>query len=126
MPAIAEEDEEIEIGDGRFHYRVAGEVLHPEREPFAVLERLKVDMGSQAFSAQYQQAPIPADGALIQDDRFREYIRPPERRPEDRVVQSWDTGTKAGPTNDFSACTTWLIRGEIATDRNANGINAIE
>jgi predicted phage terminase large subunit-like protein len=67
-------------------------------------------MGSQNFSAQYQQAPIPAGGALIQADWFRTYVRAPDRGPDDRVVQSWDTATMTGPTNDYSVCTTWLIR----------------
>ena len=30
-----------------------------------MLDALKATMGSAAFSAQYQQAPIPAGGALI-------------------------------------------------------------
>jgi len=40
------------------------------------------------------------------------YGRLPKRRPQDRVAQSWDTGTKSGPTNDYSVCTTWLIHGK--------------
>jgi predicted phage terminase large subunit-like protein len=112
LPAIAEEDEAIPLGDGRIHRRKAGEVLHPEREPREVLEELKAAMGSQAFSAQYQQAPIPAGGALIQGDWFRTYVRAPERAPRERVVQSWDTASKAGTTNDYSVCTTWLMRGK--------------
>lgn len=112
LPAIAEEDEEIEIGDGVFHFRRAGDLLHPEREPLWVLDELKATLGSQAFSAQYQQAPIPSEGAFIKRAWLRDYIRLPERRPGDRVVQSWDTGTKSGPTNDYSVCTTWLIRGK--------------
>ena len=36
-----------------------GEALSSEREPFGVLETLKLQLGSDAFSAQYQQAPAP-------------------------------------------------------------------
>jgi predicted phage terminase large subunit-like protein len=111
LPAIAEEDEQIPLGGGRFHHRKVGELLHPEREPMEELERAKVEMGSQNFSAQYQQAPIPAGGALIQADWFRTYVRAPNRGPDDRVVQSWDTATMTGPANDYSVCTTWLVRG---------------
>ncbi len=39
------------------------------------------------------------------------YARAPERRSGDRIVQSWDTASKASKTNDFSVCTTWLMRG---------------
>jgi predicted phage terminase large subunit-like protein len=68
-------------------------------------------MGSHVFSAQYQQAPVPPGGALIKRDWLRTYARTPERAPGDRVIQSWDTATKAGTTNDYSVCTTWLMRG---------------
>ncbi len=112
LPAIAEKDEEIPLGDGHVHRRKAGDLLHPEREDMKVLEDQKAAMGSQRFSAQYQQAPIPAGGALIKDEWFRTYVRAPEPAPGERVVQSWDTATKAGTTNDYSDCTTWLMRGK--------------
>ena len=111
LPAIAEHEEEISLGDGRVYRRKTGELLHPEREPMAVLDELKAAMGSQAFSAQYQQAPIPPGGALIKSDWFRFYSQAPKPTPQERIVQSWDTATKAGTTNDYSVCTTWLIRG---------------
>jgi hypothetical protein len=41
---------------------------------------------------------------------FRRYDRAPEREQGDRIVQSWDTASKANPTNDYSVCTTWLMR----------------
>ena len=56
LPAMAEENILIPIGQGRFHARSAGEILHPEREPLAVLESLKLALGSTTFSAQYQHA----------------------------------------------------------------------
>jgi hypothetical protein len=55
LPAIAEQDEEIPIGNGQFHYRRAGDVLHPEREPREVLESLRAQLGAETFAAQYQQ-----------------------------------------------------------------------
>ena len=88
LPAIAEEDEEIPLSNGRFHRRKAGELLHPAREPMEVLEELKAAMGSQSFSAQYQQAPIPAGGALIKAEWFGTYAQAPEPARGERVVQS--------------------------------------
>jgi hypothetical protein len=38
LPAIAEADERIQIGDDTYHYRREGQVLHAEREPLAILE----------------------------------------------------------------------------------------
>lgn len=111
LPAIAEEPHEVEIGAGKVYQREIGEILHPEREPQAVLDELKAAMGSQGFSAQYQQAPLPAGGAMIKREWFRSYARRPERRSGDRIVQSWDTASKADKKNDYSVCTTWLVRG---------------
>jgi predicted phage terminase large subunit-like protein len=110
LPAIAEGAQEIPIGEGRIYRRAAGTVLHPEREPKSVLDELEATMGSQAFSAQYQQAPVPPGGALIKWAWFRIYARAPEKGSGDRIVQSWDTASKASAANDYSVCTTWLIR----------------
>jgi hypothetical protein len=65
LPAIAQEDEEIPIGPGKAHARKKGDVLHPAREPLAVLEEIKHGMGSLAFSAQYLQRPVPLEGNLV-------------------------------------------------------------
>ena len=111
LPAIADASQEIELGDGTTYRREVGEILHPEREPMAVLEELKAAMGSHGFSAQYQQTPVVPGGELIKQDWFRSYAQRPEPGQGDRIVQSWDTASKANKTNDFSVCTTWLIRG---------------
>ncbi len=108
LPAIAECDEDIPVGRHRFHRRVAGDTLAPEREPLATLEALRLQLGSDVFSAQYQQAPVPPGGAMIKRAWVPRYVELP---PEDvclGVVQSWDTAGKGGPDNDWSVCTTWL------------------
>ena len=38
LPAIAEQEETIQISDKRHHRRVTGDVIHPEREPKSALE----------------------------------------------------------------------------------------
>ncbi len=73
MPAVAEAEERIEIGPGRYHTRHVGDVLHPAREPKDVLNSMKVSMGSAIFEAQYQQAPVPAGGNMIDWGWFRWY-----------------------------------------------------
>jgi len=67
-------------------------------------------MGSQAFQAQYQQAPVPAEGNLVRRAWLRHYTALPRREPNDRIVQSWDTASKAEEMHDFAVCTTWLTR----------------
>jgi hypothetical protein len=46
LPAIAELEETIPLGNGRWHRRQFGEALSPEREPIDVLEALKLQIGS--------------------------------------------------------------------------------
>lgn len=65
LPAIAEEEQRVLIGDGKYHFRRVDDLLHPEREPLAVLERLKEQFGSDTFAAQYQQRPVPPGGAMV-------------------------------------------------------------
>jgi predicted phage terminase large subunit-like protein len=108
LPAIAEDNEEIPIGDGRHHYRKAGEALQPEREPLEVLEAIKATMGSYNFAAQYQQRPAPAGGGIVKWEWFNEYDHLPDTVSGDLIVQSWDPACKAGAMNDWSVCTTWL------------------
>ncbi|ODS03464.1 hypothetical protein AUC71_09635 [Methyloceanibacter marginalis] len=63
LPAIAETDERVPIGDDEFHYRHAGTALHPEHESLETLRGLQKDLGTYDFGAQYQQAPVPEGGA---------------------------------------------------------------
>jgi len=111
MPAIAEIDEDIPIGRGRVHKRRTGDVLHPARESRQILDGLKATMGSSVFSAQYQQAPVPAQGNLIERIWLQYVAMPPQRALGDRIVQSWDCASKDGALNDYSVCITVLIRG---------------
>ena len=109
LPAIAEADETIPIGDDKFHKRRVGEALHPRYETLATLEKLRTEMGSAIFSAQYQQSPVPDGGAMIHREWIRYYDQPPERTYRTKVIQSWDTAAKVGSQNDWSVCTTWLL-----------------
>jgi predicted phage terminase large subunit-like protein len=110
LPAIAESEQRIQIGDKQYYERMVGNPLHEEREPREVLDRLKVSLGSFNFSAQYQQCPVPLDGEIIRWQWFQRYDACPDRIPNDRIVQSWDTASKANELNDYSVCTTWLAQ----------------
>jgi predicted phage terminase large subunit-like protein len=106
LPAIAEQDEEIPIGNGQIHYRRAGDVLHPEREPREVLESLRAQLGAETFAAQYQQQPVAPGGAMIKRDSVRRYDQLPK---SGRIYQSWDVAHKQGEENDYSVCITLLV-----------------
>jgi predicted phage terminase large subunit-like protein len=109
LPAIADCDKNILSWEGNYHFRRAGEVLSPEREPLHVLDVLKQQIGSDAFSAQYQQMPAPPGGAMIKRHWIMRYKELPLRSEWLQIFQSWDTANKGGPENDWSVCTTWLL-----------------
>ena len=90
LPAIAEQDETIAIGDNEFHVRRAGEALHPELESLESLKELRRQIGSDVFAAQYQQSPVPPGGAMIRREWLRYYEKPPERTYAQR---SYNLGT---------------------------------
>jgi predicted phage terminase large subunit-like protein len=113
LASVAEEDERIPLGGGRFHVRRAGEALHPERESLETIEELRRTLGSDTFSAQMQQSPVPPGGALIKRKWVGRYDQLPEQKWPSRIVQSWDTACKEGAANDWSVCTTWLVRDKI-------------
>jgi len=113
LPAIAELDQEIEIGPGQFYRRKRGEALHPDHESVEILERARASLGSYNFSAQYQQCPIPVEGEILKLKWFRRYEGELGREADDCIVQSWDTACKATELSDYSVCTTWLVRGDL-------------
>lgn len=83
-------------------------MLHPEREPIAVLESLRAQLGADIFAAQYQQQPVAPGGVMIKRDWVQRYYELPT--PSSRqIIQSWDIASKEGVENDWSVCTTWLI-----------------
>ncbi len=87
LPAIAEIDEDIWLSPTEVHHRKAGDVLSPEREPLWVLESLRQQLGSDAFSAQYQQAPAPPGGAMIKRAWIRRYDEVPLEMLDEIVAE---------------------------------------
>ena len=112
LPAIANTNVSIPIGQSQVHHRKQGEILHPAREPLEVLDEIKRNIGSFGFQAQYQQAPIPNTGNMIKREWLREFDAAPDRDGA-QVVQSWDTALKGDQVNDFSVCTTWINKDGI-------------
>lgn len=109
LPAIAECEEIIPLGNGRTHRREIDEVLSPEREPLHILEGIKLQMGSDAFSAQFQQAPTPPGGAMVKRHWIKRYQEPPPRIRAIFDAAKLGHREQGGPDNDWSVCTTWIV-----------------
>ncbi len=113
LPAIAEAEEVVAIGQGKLHRRRLGDLLVPERLDQETLDRMRREMGSAVFNCQYQQNPIAPDGSPLRWEWFGTYDSVQDRRWYEMVVQSWDTAMSAVPSAAFSVCTTWGFRESI-------------
>jgi predicted phage terminase large subunit-like protein len=109
LPAIAEHDERIRLGNDTYHFRKAGDVLHPQRDPSEELNRLRTELGSEIFSTQYQQNPAPPGGNMIKREWVPRFEDPPVRTSSTYVLQSYDTASKDGAQNDWSVCLTFYV-----------------
>ena len=110
LPAIADEDQTVATALNAWHDRQKGDLLHPEREfLLVILDEPKHAMGSQKFSAQYLQRPVPAEGNLIRRKWISWYDEAPRSQVGAQVAQSWDIASTTGEKSDWSVCTTWLI-----------------
>jgi predicted phage terminase large subunit-like protein len=103
LPAIAEKDEYIPIGPGRWHRRRVGDLLHPGQLSREVLESLRYQ-DPEIYAAQYQQSPIPPGGFLIKRNQIQYCDELPRRTSSLVHLQSWDTAQKPGEANSRSAC----------------------
>ena len=100
LPAVAEQRERIVFPiSGRTIEREPGELLWPERHSAAALDSQKVRMGSRAFNAQFQQAPVSEEGAIFKRAWWKTYREMPT---VERKGWFWDTAVKTGEKNDFT------------------------
>jgi len=111
LPAIAQREEMFYLGYDTYT-RQKGELLHPEHEPAHVLAELKREMGPIAFSAQYQQSPVPPGGTIIKRKWLSPYDDVHVQR-DDRILISWDIALSEAETGDYSACVVLLKRNEV-------------
>ncbi|ASI47645.1 MAG: phage terminase large subunit [Anaplasma ovis] len=75
------------------------------------IARLKQDVGTYAFSSQYQQDPIDNLGkGIIKRQWFKRYV---DQIPHEEcvIVQSWDTAGTEARSSNFSVCTIWAHKG---------------
>lgn len=101
LQAEAEEETVISLPLSRDSWvRPKGDVLEPTRFPADVLETIKREMGTVAYSGQYQQRPAPKSGIMFRPDWWRYWESLPTC---DIVVMSVDCAFKALRTSDYVA-----------------------
>jgi len=104
IPIIADEDIRFQF-DGRIYEYIKNELLHPQRDSFEEIEKLRNAMGSHIFNAQYMQNPLALGGGMIKSSWLNYYQDFPQDLGE--IIQSWDTAIKSGDNNSYSVCSTW-------------------
>ncbi len=105
LPASSDDGQEFSLLGHRY-MRPAGSILHETREGRIELDRVRRDLGSAGFMAQYQQMPLAEGGHMIERQWLKRYTVAPARDSL-RCVQSWDTAIKSAATHDASACLTF-------------------
>jgi predicted phage terminase large subunit-like protein len=123
LPAIAEADEAIPLLHGGSYDRAAGEPLWPGRYPLAELERIRMQVGPKAWSALYQQNPVPDGGLIWMLDWLNQTYAADEveeARQQGALRRLWklrkvvnvvDSAYKTGVSNDYSVIATWAANG---------------
>ncbi|WP_281829564.1 phage terminase large subunit [Lactobacillus amylolyticus] len=123
LPAIATD---IPAGQTDAIGRHNGEALCPELHSLDELLTHKHDMGTQKFTALYQQSPTIEDGNIFKREWIRYYV--PDKATQvrlqltdkdaivipkyfDETVQAWDATFKSKENDDFVAGQTWSRRG---------------
>jgi len=86
----------------------SGSALWPEFWKLDELNKLKAELPTAKWQAQYQQDPTSEEGAIVKREWWKiwEHDDPPEC---EFIIQSWDTAFLKTQRADYSACTTWGI-----------------
>ncbi len=114
FPAIAVRTEEIELGHGLTHLRQAGDALQPAYESLETLEKLRADIGSYNFAAQYQQSPKTPDGQIFARKYFELIEQRPPLEEEGEFFISIDSALSTSSTADYTAITVaWVNQGRL-------------
>ncbi len=103
FPAVATEPA-VHATDDTEHLTVApGDLLQAGFLGQEVLDKVRRDIGERAFMAQYQQAPLPAEGNLVKGAHLGRYGTVPDRSSLRRIVIGVDMAAKMGERNDHTA-----------------------
>ena len=86
----------------------SGKPIWPEYWSKEELEKIKANLPTMSWEAQYQQNPTSEEGAIIKREWWKKWTK--EKIPElVHVIQSYDTAYSKKETADFSAISTWGI-----------------
>ena len=102
LESIAQSPAAHPLYDHRTYIREVGDILNPGREPKAVLDQIREEMGDHAFHAQYLQDPRPGQSIFLTLNDLATVSELPPLECFTRRTQSWDTAAKDSPRACFS------------------------
>jgi len=111
FPAIEVRAREVATPDGLVWTRRKGHILLPEHLDLDELNLLRREIGDARFEAQYQQSPVPEGGTIIRPEWFGTIPSDVLTGDYEAIIQSWDTASVPGESNDYTVCTTWGLIG---------------
>ena len=126
FPAVAEEADVLGRAPG--DPLLSPLVDETPAQAAAALEQTKINVGTYAFNAQYQQRPSPAKGAIFDSDWWSFWTVNPSRVTEDgrvvliepgevlmsrtsRAIESWDCAFKDTDGSDYVVGQRWARQG---------------
>lgn len=99
IPVTATTAQTYDIGRGKTHTQLEGDLLYPARLTASHLAMQRRQMGERKYEAQFQQAPVPADGRFFKrewlkfdDGLLVRRVNGPDLSPSHHGT----TGTKGG------------------------------
>ncbi len=105
LPATVKEKQIIHIGNF-YKERLPGNILHEEREGEVELANIKKELGSYAYSGQYQQRPSPLGGGIFKEEWWRYFDILPKIQYSLIVA---DTAMKTKEQHDYSVFMLWCL-----------------
>jgi predicted phage terminase large subunit-like protein len=109
LPAKAEKKMMVSLPTKKRKWiRPAGDLLDPVRFSEEVLQQKKIELGTRAFYAQYQQEPAPPTGTIFNTGWWQWYTNPPMF---EQVVVSVDAAFKDTKTSNDVAIHAWGMVG---------------
>ena len=86
----------------------SGKPVWPGFWSFKELEGVKASLSAAKWNAQWQQAPVSQEGAIIKKEWWQIWTE--SKIPEvQHIIQSYDTAFSKKETADYSAITTWGV-----------------
>lgn len=94
---------------GKVKERQPGDLVHPERDGPAEIEKERIALTAYGFEGQHQQSPVQRGGNLFKDTMF-DFV---DIEPDAEFTMTWltaDTAYKDGKRNDWNVFSVWGLK----------------